>query len=113
MGEKANSDVTRDTMPGESTKSSKTRLQSEDTDRTKADSAENRAHPIMAKALTGDVIVLGGYRGSVLRSAKPPHRQLWVPVKVGLNLRKVNLEVGLRRREDGRDNLRFRGCCLI
>lgn len=54
-------------MPGESAKSSKTRLQSEDTDRTKADSAENRAHPIMAKALsglTGDVIVLGGYCGS-------------------------------------------------
>ena len=61
-------------------------------------SAEQRAHPIMAKALeclTGDVIVIGGYRGSILRSAKPPHRQLWVPVKVGLNLRKVNLEVGL------------------
>lgn len=59
---------------------------------------EQRAHPVMAKALealTGDVIVIGGYRGSILRSAKPPHRQLWVPVKVGLNLRKVNLEVGL------------------
>jgi hypothetical protein len=105
MGEKANSDVTRDTMPGESAKSSKTRLQSEDTDRTKADSAENRAHPIMAKALsglTGDVIVLGGYCGSVPRSAKPPHRQLWVPVKVGLNLRKVDLEVGLNPEDDER-----------
>ncbi|KAL8690137.1 MAG: hypothetical protein Q9218_004354 [Villophora microphyllina] len=46
-------------------------------------------------SLTGDIVVLGGYRGSVLRSATPPHRQLWVPVKVGLNIRKVNLEVGL------------------
>ena len=45
--------------------------------------------------LTGDVVVLGGYRGSILRSAKAPHRQLWAPVKVGLNVRKVNLEVGL------------------
>ncbi|MCJ1230155.1 hypothetical protein MMC12_006827 [Toensbergia leucococca] len=45
--------------------------------------------------LTGDLVIMGGYRGSILRSAKPPHRQLWVPVKVGLNLRKVNLEVGL------------------
>lgn len=45
--------------------------------------------------LTGDVVIMGGYRGSVLRSAKPPHRQLWVPVKVGLNIRKVNLQVGL------------------
>ncbi len=43
------------------------------------------AHPILNEAvanLTGDVVVLGGYRGSILRSAKPPHKQLWVPVKV-------------------------------
>ena len=38
---------------------------------------------------------MGGYRGSILRSAQAPYRQLWVPVKVGLNIRKVNLEVGL------------------
>ncbi|KAB5570716.1 hypothetical protein GE09DRAFT_958330 [Coniochaeta sp. 2T2.1] len=47
------------------------------------------------ESLTGDIVILGGYRGSVLRSSQPPHRQLWVPVKVGLNIRKVNLEVGL------------------
>lgn len=55
-------------------------------------------HPHLDRALhdlTGDLVVMGGYRGSVLRSAKPPQRQLWVPVKVGLNIRKVNLEVGL------------------
>lgn len=52
--------------------------------------------------LTGDVVIMGGYRGSVLRSAKPPHRQLWVPVKVGLNIRKVNLEVGLEREDEER-----------
>lgn len=55
-------------------------------------------HPILTEAmdeLTGDVVIMGGYRGSILRSAKPPHRQLWVPMKVGLNLRKVDLEVGL------------------
>ena len=28
--------------------------------------------------LTGDIVILGGYRGSILRSAEPPHRQLWV-----------------------------------
>ncbi|KAI9740697.1 MAG: hypothetical protein M1818_004662 [Claussenomyces sp. TS43310] len=50
--------------------------------------------------LTGDVVIMGGYRGSILRSAKPPHRQLWVPVKVGLNLRKVNLEVGLNPEDE-------------
>ncbi|KAJ5612907.1 hypothetical protein N7510_006101 [Penicillium lagena] len=56
------------------------------------------ANPVLEEAmaeLTGDVVILGGYRGSVLRSAKPPHRQLWVPMKVGLNLRRVDLEVGL------------------
>ncbi|CAK7272551.1 hypothetical protein SEPCBS119000_005183 [Sporothrix epigloea] len=47
------------------------------------------------ESLTGDIVILGGYRGSVLRSTEPPHRQLWVPVKVGLNIRKVNMEVGL------------------
>ncbi|KAL8719602.1 MAG: hypothetical protein Q9225_003403 [Loekoesia sp. 1 TL-2023] len=51
-------------------------------------------------SLTGDVVILGGYRGSILRSAKPPHRQLWVPVKVGLNIRKVNLEVGLQPEDE-------------
>ncbi|KAI3401233.1 hypothetical protein diail_11939 [Diaporthe ilicicola] len=45
--------------------------------------------------LTGDLVIMGGYRGSILRSAEPPHRQLWVPMKVGLKVRKVNLEVGL------------------
>ncbi|KKY39357.1 hypothetical protein UCDDA912_g00568 [Diaporthe ampelina] len=45
--------------------------------------------------LTGDLVILGGYRGSILRSAETPHRQLWVPMKVGLKVRKVNLEVGL------------------
>ncbi|KAL4779334.1 hypothetical protein BJX76DRAFT_91632 [Aspergillus varians] len=62
-------------------------------------------YPILFEAmneLTGDVVVMGGYRGSILRSAKPPHRQLWVPMKVGLNLRKVDLEVGLTREDEER-----------
>ena len=50
--------------------------------------------------LSGDIVLMGGYRGSVLRSAKPPHRQQWVPVKVGLNLRRVNLEVGLQPEDE-------------
>lgn len=66
---------------------------------------QQRAHPVLSQALsklTGDVVVLGGYRGSILRSAQPPHRQLWVPIKVGLNLRKVDLEVGLSRKDEER-----------
>ncbi len=45
--------------------------------------------------LIGDVVIMGGYRGSILRSSQPPFRRLWVPVKVGLNIRKVDLELGL------------------
>jgi pimeloyl-ACP methyl ester carboxylesterase len=59
----------------------------------------------MHKALSqleGDIVILGGYRGSILRSAQPPHRQLWAPVKVGLNIRKVDLEVGLEPGDDER-----------
>lgn len=52
--------------------------------------------------LTGDVVIMGGYRGSILRSAKGSHRRLWVPVKVGLNIRKVNLEVGLNEDDEER-----------
>lgn len=62
-------------------------------------------NPALAEAaseLTGDVVVMGGYRGSILRSAKPPQRQLWVPMKVGLNLRKVDLEVGLTAEDEER-----------
>ncbi|KIW19248.1 hypothetical protein PV08_03542 [Exophiala spinifera] len=69
------------------------------------DTPQRRAHPILSHALdktTGDIVVLGGYRGSILRSAQPPHRQLWVPVKVGLNLRRVDLEVGLTREDEER-----------
>jgi hypothetical protein len=67
-----------------------------------ATSGKTSTHPQFKRALEqleGDVVILGGYRGSILRSADPPHRQVWVPVKVGLNLRKVDLQVGFE--EDG------------
>ncbi|KAL8670165.1 MAG: hypothetical protein Q9168_005279 [Polycauliona sp. 1 TL-2023] len=54
------------------------------------------------ESLTGDIVIMGGYRGSILRSAKAPCRQLWIPVKVGLNIRKVNLEVGLELEDEER-----------
>jgi hypothetical protein len=54
-----------------------------------SDKQPKHPHPILhqaVSALTGDVVVLGGYRGSILRSAKPPNKQLWVPVKVSDSL---------------------------
>ncbi|KAK3071586.1 hypothetical protein LTR53_008355 [Teratosphaeriaceae sp. CCFEE 6253] len=68
-------------------------------------SSKISTHPHFHHALIGlegDVVVLGGYRGSILRSAEPPNRQVWVPVKVGLNLRKVDLEVGISEKDDER-----------
>jgi hypothetical protein len=53
------------------------------------------------ESLTGDVVIMGGYRGSILRSTKT-NRQVWVPVKVGLNIRKVDLEVGLEPEDEER-----------
>lgn len=63
--------------------------------RTRGDSSAQSIMDNVLDSLTGDIVIMGGYRGSILRSSQPPHRQLWVPVKVGLNIRKVNLEVGL------------------
>ncbi|KAF4123244.1 hypothetical protein GMORB2_6794 [Geosmithia morbida] len=57
---------------------------------------------IALQELTGDVVVMGGFRGSVLRSAQPPHQQVWAPVKLGFNMRKVNLEVGLDDEDEER-----------
>lgn len=70
---------------------------------TPADKNPKSIHPYLEQALehlTGDLVIMGGYRGSILRSAKPPNRQLWVPIKVGLNIRKVNLEVGLQPEDE-------------
>ncbi|RSM12690.1 hypothetical protein CDV31_006266 [Fusarium ambrosium] len=52
--------------------------------------------------LTGDLVIMGGYRGSILRSAEAPHQQVWAPVKLGLNMRKANLEVGLEDEDEER-----------
>jgi pimeloyl-ACP methyl ester carboxylesterase len=59
-------------------------------------------HPYFIKALeqlTGDVIVLGGYRGSLLKhtaNTETPHRRLWVPpISAALNITRLDLEVGL------------------
>jgi len=60
-------------------------------------------HPIFFRAvshLTGDVVILGGYRGSILRSANAPNRRVWLPLQAGLNLRKVDLEVGLEDEDE-------------
>lgn len=43
--------------------------------------------------ITGPIVVMGGYRGSILRDATTGKR-VWIPLKAGLNLRKINLLLG-------------------
>lgn len=49
--------------------------------------------------LTGPIVVLGGYRGSILRETATGKRA-WVPLKAGLNLRKIRLLLGPTREDE-------------
>lgn len=51
--------------------------------------------------LHGNIVVLGGYRGSILRDAKT-NKRLWIPLRVGFGLRKVDLSLGLSDEEEER-----------
>ena len=52
-------------------------------------------------------MVLGGYRGSVLRDATVD-RRVWIPLKVGFNLRKVDLGIGLNPEDEERAEEKIR-----
>lgn len=43
--------------------------------------------------LEGDVVILGGYRGSILRDAKT-HKRIWIPIKAGFNMINYDLTIG-------------------
>lgn len=51
--------------------------------------------------LYGNVIMMGGYRGSVLRDAKTKKR-LWIPLKVGFGFRRADLGLGLEDEDEER-----------
>lgn len=55
------------------------------------------ADPI--ERLYGNVVMLGGYRGSVLRDART-HKRLWIPLKVGFGFRKADLGLGLEEEDE-------------
>lgn len=56
--------------------------------------------PQPLETVEGDIVVMGGYRGSILREASGQKRRVWIPLRVGLNLRKVNLEIGLNDEDE-------------
>lgn len=47
----------------------------------------------------GNFVILGGYRGSILRDAKTGKR-VWIPIKAGFNLRKINLLLGTSEEDE-------------
>ena len=51
-------------------------------------------NPDYFKNLSGNVVIMGGYRGSVLRDAET-NMMMWIPIKVGVGLRRPTLELGL------------------
>ncbi|SPO32251.1 uncharacterized protein UTRI_02808 [Ustilago trichophora] len=55
---------------------------------------KDTGNPDYFKNLSGNVVILGGYRGSVLRDAET-NMMMWIPIKVGVGLRRPTLELGL------------------
>ncbi|KFY35155.1 hypothetical protein V494_06159 [Pseudogymnoascus sp. VKM F-4513 (FW-928)] len=69
--------------------------------------SSDKTHPkvfdTVIEQLTGDVVIMGGYRGSILKTKDSSNRRLWIPpVGVGFNIGTVDLEVGLEDEDDER-----------
>ncbi|RLV92356.1 Uncharacterized protein JA1_003192 [Spathaspora sp. JA1] len=49
--------------------------------------------------IEGNIVIMGGYRGSILRDSKTGKR-LWIPLKAGFNLRKIDLLLGPNKSDE-------------
>lgn len=49
--------------------------------------------------IEGNIVIMGGYRGSILRDAKS-RKRVWIPIKAGFNLRKINLLLGPTKEDE-------------
>ncbi|WPK25921.1 hypothetical protein PUMCH_003258 [Australozyma saopauloensis] len=58
-----------------------------------------RSYESVYSELDGPILVMGGYRGSILRETGTGKRA-WVPIKAGLHLRHVNLLLGPNREDE-------------
>lgn len=58
-----------------------------------------RSYESVYDDLEGPILVMGGYRGSVLRETETGKR-VWVPIKAGLHLRSVNLFLGPSKEDE-------------
>lgn len=62
-------------------------------------SKKDKPYEAVYADLDGPVVVMGGYRGLVLRDAATKKR-VWVPLKAGLNLGKIDLLLGPTREDE-------------
>lgn len=60
---------------------------------------KEKSYEAVFNDLDGPIVIMGGYRGSILRDAKTGKR-VWIPLKAGLNLRKINLLLGPTRMDE-------------
>lgn len=60
---------------------------------------KDKSYEAIFAELSGPVAILGGYRGSILRDARNGKR-VWIPLKAGLNLRRINLLLGPSREDE-------------
>lgn len=51
--------------------------------------------------IDGPIVVMGGYRGSILRDTNTGKR-VWIPLKAGFNLKKINLLLGPTKEDEAR-----------
>ncbi|ODV80577.1 uncharacterized protein CANTADRAFT_47907 [Suhomyces tanzawaensis NRRL Y-17324] len=58
-----------------------------------------KSHERIFDEIDGNIVIMGGYRGSILRSRKTGKR-VWIPIKAGFNLRKINLLIGPRPEDE-------------
>jgi pimeloyl-ACP methyl ester carboxylesterase len=54
---------------------------------------KKKFEPTVWDELEGEVVILGGYRGSILRDSKT-NRRVWIPLRAGFNIKKINLLIG-------------------
>lgn len=60
---------------------------------------KEKSYEAVFNELDGPIVIMGGYRGSILRDART-RKRVWIPLKAGLNLRKINLLLGPGRMDE-------------
>lgn len=87
-------------LPNDHTRAIKTSLIENISDLVPDFIMKNKApHDLIYDELDGPILVMGGYRGSVLRETGTGKR-VWAPIKAGLNLSNVNLLLGPEREDE-------------